>query len=194
MLIAPGAHQSAGVNYVVGSTGLPAATLSIASGPADMTVDPATGVVSWVPSGAVGTFTATVRATNSEGFADLTFTYTVNPTGTDLLSPTIVNTGFASANITCTSATVSWTASTDNVGVVGYRMYITSPIIICGRAGCTLLPVVAPVAVTSGTGTSVTLTGLTRNTGYSFWVEAFDAAGNTSVTNAVAHGNFNTLN
>ena len=191
MLIAPGAHQSAGVNYVVGSTGLPAATLSIASGPADMTVDPLTGVVSWVPSGAVGTFTATVRATNSEGFADLAFTYTVYPTGTDLLSPTIVNTGFAAANITLTSATVSWAASTDNVGVAGYRVYITSPIIVCGRFGCNPLPVTAPVATV--TGTSANITGLTRNTGYSFWVEAFDAAGNTSVTNAVAHGNFNTL-
>ena len=193
MLISPEAHSSAGVNYVVGASGLPAPTLSIASGPAGMTIDPLTGIVSWVPSGDIGVFTATIRATNSEGFADLTFTYTVYPAGTDMLAPTAVQTGFAAVNITRTTATVSWTASTDNVGVAGYRVYITSPIIICGRGGCAPLPVVAPVAVTSGTGTSVTLTGLTRNTGYSFWVEAFDAAGNSSFTTPNAHGNFNTL-
>ena len=193
MLIAPDTRPSSGVNYVVGSTGLPAAALSIVAGPSDMTVDSATGIVSWVPSGPVGSFTATVRATNSEGFADLPFSYTVYPAGTDLLSPTPVNSGFTAANITRTTATVSWTASTDNVGVAGYRVYTTSPIIVCGRNGCAPLPVTAPVAVTTGTGTSATISGLTRNTGYSFWVEAFDAAGNTSITNAIAHGNFNTL-
>ena len=56
----------------------------------------------------------------------------------------------------------SWTASTDNIGVAGYRLFPT------GRA--------------SGrpTGTAYTFTGLTCTTSYPLGVEAFDASGNTS--------------
>src|SRR4029077_13543274 len=58
---------------------------------------------------------------------------------------------------------LSWTASTDNVGVTGYRVY---------RAG-TLIATVGAV-------TAYQNTGLTAATTYSYTVQAIDAAGNAS--------------
>jgi endonuclease I/chitodextrinase len=65
---------------------------------------------------------------------------------------------------TTTSIALSWTASTDNVGVTGYNVY----------QGTTL--------VTTVTSTSATITGLTASTTYSFSVKAKDAAGNLSAS------------
>ncbi len=75
----------------------------------------------------------------------------------------------APANLTASSVTqtalsLSWTASTDNVGVTGYDVY----------RGSTRL--------TTVTGTSYNVTGLTANTAYTFSVKAKDAAGNESVS------------
>jgi chitodextrinase len=67
-----------------------------------------------------------------------------------------------------TSVALAWGASTDDVGVAGYRVY----------TGSTLRATV--------TGTAATVTGLTRWRIYTFTVRAFDAAGNTSAaSNAV---------
>lgn len=58
----------------------PAATFSVVSGPAGLTLDPETGVASWLPSPAdVGTHTLVVRATNSGGTAELSVDITVRP-------------------------------------------------------------------------------------------------------------------
>src|SRR5207253_2479634 len=61
-----------------------------------------------------------------------------------------------------TTITVSWTASTDNVGVTGYGHYLNGTL------------------VDSSTGTTYTYTGLACNTGYTAAVDAADAAGNRS--------------
>ncbi|MBN2611421.1 MAG: T9SS type A sorting domain-containing protein [Bacteroidales bacterium] len=61
-----------------------------------------------------------------------------------------------------TTIALSWTASTDNVGVTGYNVYIGD--VLSGTV----------------TGTSYTATGLTAATDYTFSVEAIDAAGNKS--------------
>lgn len=63
---------------------------------------------------------------------------------------------------------LTWSPSTDNVAVVGYKLY---------RSG-------SQIAVTSATAYSQT--GLTAGTTYSYTVAAYDAAGNTSVSSAVA--------
>ncbi|WP_131724799.1 S8 family serine peptidase [Paenibacillus solani] len=69
---------------------------------------------------------------------------------------------------TATSVSLSWSASTDNVGVTAYEVY----------QGSTLAATV--------TNTSATITGLTPNTTYTFTVKASDAAGNRSgASNAV---------
>lgn len=69
---------------------------------------------------------------------------------------------------TGTSVSLSWSASTDNVGVTAYEVY----------QGSTLAATV--------TNTSATITGLTPNTTYTFTVKASDAAGNRSAaSNAI---------
>ncbi len=67
-------------------------------------------------------------------------------------------------NTTETTTNLSWNGSTDNVDVVGYKVY---------RNGVNVL-------TTNGTGTTATVSGLTSNTTYSFFVTAYDAAGNES--------------
>ncbi len=84
-------------------------------------------------------------------------------TSTDTTAPSIPASLVAS-NITSTSATVSWTASTDNVGVTGYKIF---------RNG---------TQIGTSTSTSYSLTGLTASTTYSITVQAYDAAGNSSAS------------
>ncbi|GAB3700566.1 hypothetical protein GCM10027592_27640 [Spirosoma flavus] len=83
--------------------------------------------------------------------------------------PPTTPTNVVVSNVTSTGATLSWTASTDNLGVAGYAIY----------AGTTLLA--------STPNTSITL-GLTCNMPYSnVTVKAKDGAGNTSsASNAVS--------
>src|SRR3989454_7141497 len=74
--------------------------------------------------------------------------------------------GLAASAPTSSSLTLSWSASTDDVGVAGYRVY---------RDG---------TLVTSPSGTSASITGLSTGVPYSFTVSAFDAAGNVSTPSA----------
>ncbi len=69
-----------------------------------------------------------------------------------------------------TSLMISWKASSDNVGVTGYRLYVNG----------------VQKATTSATVTSSTLTGLQPGTSYSITVAAYDAAGNISAQSASA--------
>ena len=83
------------------------------------------------------------------------------PVGTDTEAPT-VPANLQGIALSVTSAQLSWTASTDNVGVTGYRIY---------RNGSAI--------VTSAT-TTYTDNGLTVGNTYSYTVTSFDAAGNES--------------
>ncbi|WP_376777465.1 M4 family metallopeptidase [Flavobacterium covae] len=86
----------------------------------------------------------------------------------DTTAPT-TPTNLVASGTTSTSTTLSWTASTDNVGVTGYNIY----------NGTTLLA--------SSSTTSATVSGLKASTTYNFTVKAKDAAGNLSATsNAVS--------
>ncbi|WP_424920720.1 MULTISPECIES: cellulase family glycosylhydrolase [unclassified Streptomyces] len=87
----------------------------------------------------------------------------------DTQAPTAPGTPTASA-VTATSATLSWTAATDNVAIAGYDVVRVN--------GATETP------VASSTTNSVTVTGLTAETAYSFAVYARDAAGNRSTRSA----------
>ncbi len=62
---------------------------------------------------------------------------------------------------------LSWTASTDNVGVVGYQVFRGS------------------TQVGTPTGTTFNDTGLTASTAYSYKVKAVDAAGNLSANSSI---------
>jgi RHS repeat-associated protein len=70
---------------------------------------------------------------------------------------------------------LAWSASTDNVGVTGYRVER------CQGAGCSGFAQIATPA-----GTSFSDTGLTPSTSYSYRVRAADAAGNLSAYSNVA--------
>ncbi|MFJ6197010.1 glycoside hydrolase family 9 protein [Micromonospora sp. NPDC092111] len=85
--------------------------------------------------------------------------------GPDTSPPTVPGTPTASA-VGTNGLTLGWGASTDNVGVTGYRVY---------RQTWPVDTVVATVA-----GTSHQVTGLTPATSYTFYVVALDAAGNLS--------------
>lgn len=87
---------------------------------------------------------------------------------TDTVAPT-APANLTAAGTTSSSTNLSWTAATDNVAVTGYSIY----------NGATL--------VTTVTGLTYSVTGLSASTAYTFTVKAKDAAGNLSVaSNAVA--------
>ncbi|CAM4294022.1 chitinase [Corallococcus sp. ZKHCc1 1396] len=85
----------------------------------------------------------------------------------DTQAPT-APTGLASPSKTFDSVSLTWGASSDNVGVTGYEVFVN------GNA--------APGATSSAA--SVTVTGLSANTTYTFMVKARDAAGNRSAASA----------
>jgi len=74
-----------------------------------------------------------------------------------------VPTGLGATASSASQINLSWAASTDNVGVTGYRVY---------RAGALI--------ATVGAVTGYQNTGLTASTSYAYTVQAIDAAGNAS--------------
>lgn len=84
---------------------------------------------------------------------------------TETSAPT-TPTGLVASGITQTSMVLNWNASTDNVGVTGYEVY---------RNG---------TRITTTTSRTYTNTGLTAGTTYSYYVIAYDAAGNKSPQSA----------
>jgi chitodextrinase len=105
-----------------------------------------------------GPGSALVRASDN---SDILVTKTGGTYGPDTTPPT-APTNLTSSSITGTTATVSWTASTDNVGVTGYKVF---------RDG---------VQVSTQTGLSFADSGLAMSTTYSYTASAVDAVGNES--------------
>jgi cellulose 1,4-beta-cellobiosidase len=81
-------------------------------------------------------------------------------------TPPSVPTGLVAGATTATSATVSWTASTDDTGVTAYTVLVDG------------------TAVGTTATTSFTVTGLAADTSYAVTVRARDAAGNVSAASA----------
>ena len=111
--------------------------------------------------------TYTVRARDAAGnvsAASAAVTAIVRP-ASDTQAPT-VPTALTVAAKTTSSLSLSWTASTDNVGVSGYDVY----------RGTAL--------VGASSGTAYTDSGLTGGTAYTYTVRARDVAGNTSAASA----------
>lgn len=108
-----------------------------------------------------------VKGTNHIFFDVSNANFTITAGSTDTVAPsTPLN--LVASGTTQTTTNLSWTASTDNVGVTGYTIY----------QGATLIG--------TSTTTSYTVTALTPSTGYTFAVSAKDAAGNMSGQSASA--------
>jgi len=132
------------------------------------------GVAAWSITSnaqtALGTYQISANTTLSgyqPSTANTTIQFSAGSGGGDTQAPTAPG-NLISTGKTSTSVSLSWSASTDNVGVTAYEIY----------NGSSLAATVA--------NTSATVTGLTANTAYTFTVRAMDAAGNRSAaSNAV---------
>ncbi|MET0402701.1 MAG: glycosyl hydrolase family 18 protein [Cystobacter sp.] len=117
------------------------------------------------------TYTFTVKARDAAGnrsAASSAFSTTTPPQVADNQAPS-APTSLRSTGSTNTSVSLEWAASSDNVGVSGYEVFVNG----------------AATASTSTTGaTSATVSGLAANTSYTFTVKARDAAGNRSSASA----------
>ncbi|WP_054024868.1 lytic polysaccharide monooxygenase [Bacillus sp. FJAT-28004] len=118
-------------------------------------------------------YTFNVKAIDNAGnesSASNSLSVTTNaPIGNDTQAPTAPGSLHVMGAPTASSLMLMWNASTDNVGVTGYRIY----------NGTTLVTTVA------GTATSYTVTGLSASTAYTFNVQAIDAAGNVSAASSI---------
>jgi fibronectin type 3 domain-containing protein len=137
-------------------------------------IEIATITTTTYPDAAVsaGTYGYRVRATDAAGNLS---TYSNVATGviSDTQPPTVPSglTAVANGN----QIALSWTASTDNVGVTGYLLER------CQGAGCTSFAQIASPAATTYTDP-----GLTTGTSYSYRVRAADAANNLSPYSNIA--------
>jgi len=121
---------------------------------AQLTMDPLDDLTFWHIGEYMKGSASTVRRSHVASFK-------IGTGSTDTEAPT-APTSLSASNTTATSTDLSWTASTDNVGVTGYDIF----------QGATLIGTVS--------GTSTSVTGLTPSTAYTFSVKAKDAAGNVS--------------
>ena len=113
-------------------------------------------------------YSYTVQALDAPGNASGQSLPALAATPGDALAPT-VPTNLTATAISPVQINLSWTAATDNVGVTGYRVY---------RGGVLI--------ATLGNVLTFQNSGLTASTLYSYTVEAFDAAGNSSAQTAPA--------
>ncbi|HTF25958.1 MAG TPA: Ig-like domain-containing protein [Candidatus Limnocylindria bacterium] len=114
----------------------------------------AASITAAAPSGATtGNVVVTVGGVASNGVS-----FTVQA---DTTAPT-VPTGLTATAISSSQINLSWTASTDNVGVTGYNVY---------RGG---------IKIGTAPDTSYQDSGLSASTSYTYSAAAFDVAGNTS--------------
>jgi len=102
-----------------------------------------------------------VRGTNHIFFDMSNANFTITGGTSDVVAPS-APTNLAASGTTQTTTNLSWTASTDNVGVTGYDVY---------RNGSLL---------GSSSTTTYAVTGLSPSTTYAFYVRAKDAAANIS--------------
>lgn len=115
-----------------------------------------------------GIYRATLVVWDNEGRADLKEKLVVvTPTVRDAKAPT-APTGLASPAQTDETADLTWNAASDNIGVVGYEVYVNG----------------ALVGTTAPGELSYTATGLSPATTYSVTLKARDAAGNVSAASA----------
>ena len=101
-----------------------------------------------------------------------TMLLTGNAFAADTINPT-APTNVSVVSSTCTSVTLSWTASTDNVGIQKYT--------VCNVTDLETID-------TGSNNTTYTVTGLQPDESYSFTVQALDTSGNGSPSSSMVTG------
>jgi chitodextrinase len=119
------------------------------------------GVTGLTASTAYSFYVIARDAAGNSSAASNTANVTTLAPAPDTIAPS-APTNLAASGTTSTATNLSWTASTDNVGVTGYDVYQNG------------------VFRANTASTSYVATGLTAATAYSFYVVARDAAGNSS--------------
>jgi chitodextrinase len=149
-------------------TTLPELTNTLAAGASVIYCVQSSMTTSQIDATATITMDATLALTATSSVGSWTATpvsAVATQSSPDTEAPT--NPALTASATTATSTTLSWSDSTDNVGVVGYDLYRNN------------------VMVASGLGNTWTDTSLVRNTSYTYKLNARDAAGNigsTSIT------------
>ncbi|MBI4402502.1 MAG: phytase, partial [Nitrospirae bacterium] len=138
------------------------------------------------PAATSGSHTYTVTAYNSAGESAPSNLVTCDDvsctagSSTDTEPPTLLSNLTLSA-LSSTSLTASWTAATDNIAVMGYRLDLSTmssfSSFVTGYDNRDV-----------GNVTTTQLTGLLAGTTYYLRSRAYDAAGNTSANSATANG------
>jgi chitodextrinase len=124
-----------------------------------------TGIISGLTCNT--SYTLAVDAYDAAGNRSQKVTTLVSTTSCPDTTPPSTPTGLAASNVTQTGLTLSWSASSDNVGVSGYDVY---------RGGTRMETV---------TGTSSSQSGLACGASYAFGVVARDAVGNSSPMSSI---------
>jgi chitodextrinase len=112
----------------------------------------------------IGSYNATATQNNNGWVMHMVAFKATPPDST----PPSVPTGLTASAVSPTQINLNWTASTDNVGVSGYKVYRNS------------------VQIGTSTSPSYSDTGLSQGTTYTYTVAAVDAAGNTSAQSSSA--------
>ena len=136
-----------------------------------LTATPAAGSLftGWSGGGCTGTGACAVTLSSS---TVVTATFTLSAADT---TPPTAPAGLTATAVSASQINLSWPASTDKVGVTGYRVER------CQGAGCTTFAQVA-----TPTATTFNDSGLATLTSYSYRVRAADAAGNLSAYSITA--------
>jgi hypothetical protein len=153
--------RSASVQIVASDADGDVLTYSASNLPAGLAINSATGLISGVPT-TVGTKTVTVTVADYAASASASFSFAVN---NDITPPS--KPGTPTITLVSGKPRLTWTASTDNVGVAGYIIYRET------KNGS--------IDTEVGRSTTTTFTDLsaTSRTWY-YAVKAYDAAGNVS--------------
>jgi chitodextrinase len=108
---------------------------------------------------------------NTSGFGHAVLTASM----TSDTTPPSIPTNLTATAVSSSQINLSWSASTDSVGVTGYKVFR------CQGTGCT-----PTTQITTVSGTDYSDTSLSASTAYTYSVAALDAAGNTSANSNLA--------